>query len=88
MKFSEKGLSILKELFNKAKSTGKLGIKQPEKAYMTDLLQAAIDEGYNVWPVFIEGNWVEIDTVSDLNLEMTKATIGNNMSKLSELIYR
>lgn len=72
MKFSEKGLFILKELFNKAKSAGRLGTKRPEKAYMTDLLQAAIDEGYDVWPVFIEGYWVEIDTVNDLTLAITK----------------
>ena len=72
MKFSEKGLSILKGLFKKAKSAGMLGTKRPENAYMTDLLQVAIDKGYDVWPVFIEGDWVEIDTINDLKLEITR----------------
>jgi len=72
MKFSEKGLSKLKGVFKKAKSTGKLGTKQPEKAYMTDLLQAVIDEGHDVYPVFIDGGWVEVDTINDLNLEITR----------------
>ncbi len=81
MKFSEKGLSILKELFKKAIFTGKLGAKRPEKAYMTDLLQAAINEGYGVWPVFINGDWVEIDTVNDLNLEITR----ERLEKLSRM---
>ena len=76
MKFSEKGLFIIKELFKKAISIGRLGTKRPEKAYMTDLLQAAIDEGHEVWPVLIEGDWVEIDTVNDLNLEITLERLG------------
>jgi len=72
MKFSEKGLFILKEIFKKAKCSGRLGNKIPEKAYMTDLLQVVINKGYDVWPVFIEGDWVEIDTVNDLTMEITK----------------
>ena len=39
---------------------------------MTDLLQTLIDEGINVWPVNVQGEWVEIDTVIDLGLEITK----------------
>ena len=75
-KFSEKGLSVLKEIFAKGKSAGRLGTKPPEKAYMTDLLQAVINAGYDIWPVFIEGNWVEIDTISDLSLEITLERLG------------
>jgi choline kinase len=35
-------------------------------AYVTDLLQHLIDGGVPVTPVFIDGDWREIDTVQDL----------------------
>jgi L-glutamine-phosphate cytidylyltransferase len=35
-------------------------------AYLTDLLQALIDQGMTAWPVFIHGQWREIDTGQDL----------------------
>jgi choline kinase len=35
-------------------------------AYLTDLLQHLIDGGLRVTPVFIDGQWREIDTVQDL----------------------
>jgi len=35
-------------------------------AYLTDLLQHLIDQGAPVTPVFIDGDWREIDTVQDL----------------------
>jgi choline kinase len=72
MKFSEEGLAILKHVFDAALSSGDLGGKPPEKAYMTDMLQAIIDRGYDVWPVFAEGGWVEIDTVQDLSAPITR----------------
>ncbi|MHC4215461.1 MAG: NTP transferase domain-containing protein, partial [Planctomycetota bacterium] len=51
---------------------GGLSGKPPERAYMTDMLQAIIECGYDVWPVFVEGGWVEIDTVRDLNTPITR----------------
>ena len=36
------------------------------KKYMTDFLQALISEGYPVFSVLIYGDWIEVDTVSDL----------------------
>ena len=33
---------------------------------MTDLLQLLISSGWNVRPAFIDGGWIEVDTVSDL----------------------
>ena len=35
-------------------------------AYLTDLLQHLIDAGIPAWPVFIDGQWREIDTGQDL----------------------
>jgi choline kinase len=77
MKFTEKGLSILRAAF----ASGSLGEKTAEKAYMTDILQAIIKAGHDVWPVFIEGDWIEIDTVNDLNLEITK----QRLKKISQI---
>jgi L-glutamine-phosphate cytidylyltransferase len=75
MKFSLKGIKILKNIYNSAKKTGFLDGKQYEKAYMTDLLQAVINDGHCVMPIFINGAWVEIDSVSDLKLNITEERI-------------
>ncbi|MEI0749505.1 phosphocholine cytidylyltransferase family protein [Brachyspira pulli] len=34
--------------------------------YMTDYIQYLIDNGWNIKPVWINGNWLEIDTVEDI----------------------
>ncbi len=72
IKFSALGLQILKKTFHDAKLTGLIRGKAIEKAYMTDLLQLIIDLDYRVESAFIRGGWVEIDTVSDLNLSITR----------------
>ena len=36
--------------------------------YITDVLQGLINDGVKVSPVWVNGGWVEIDTVSDLRL--------------------
>jgi len=71
MKFTEAGLKILKYAFDNMQY-GSLQGTPPEKAYMTDILHAIIRAGYDIWPVFIEGGWVEVDTVTDLNLPITR----------------
>lgn len=71
MKFSPTGVAALKKVFQEAKRTGFLAGRPVENAYMTDLLQAMIHEGYRVTPVFVHNGWVEIDTVEDLNSEVT-----------------
>ena len=38
---------------------------------MTDLLQSVINLNYPVMSVAVDGGWVEVDEVSDLNLELT-----------------
>jgi len=72
MKFSGKGLKALRKTFHEAKASGFLRNKPIRKAYMTDMLQAIIDTGHPVRPVFINGGWVEIDTIDDLNLSETR----------------
>ena len=36
--------------------------------YMTDFIQDYIDDGGRVVPVFIDGGWLEVDTVQDLRV--------------------
>lgn len=75
MKFSPKGLSYIKKIFNNSIGNGKLLNKPIEVAYMTDLLQACINEDFPVSSIEINGGWVEIDTVSDLHSKTTKERI-------------
>ncbi len=71
MKFSQKGINQIKKIFHKALEAGYLMDKPIETSYMTDLLQATIDEGYSVQSVPVSGGWIEIDTVEDLNSKYT-----------------
>ena len=75
MKFSAKGVNILRTVFHDAKNSGYLGGKQVEKAYMTDLLQQIIDVGFRVDSVPLHGGWVEVDTVEDLRNECTQSRL-------------
>ncbi|NTW68489.1 MAG: phosphocholine cytidylyltransferase family protein [Chlorobiaceae bacterium] len=75
MKFSPRGLELLKKTFHDAKSFGSLRGKPLEKAYMTDMLQAMIDLNYRLDAVLVHGGWVEVDTVSDLNSDVTKSRL-------------
>lgn len=71
MKFSPQGLEVLKEVYYHARGEGRLGGRPTTNAYMTDLLQAAVDAGHRVQAVPVRGPWVEVDTVEDLNAEIT-----------------
>lgn len=75
MKFSGQGLAQLREGFHRARATGSLRGKPPEKAYMTDLLQLMIDEGNALTAVKVHGDWVEVDTVGDLESDVTRARL-------------
>lgn len=72
IKLTGKGAAIFKRVFHEAKRTGSLRGKSVEKAYMTDLLQLVIDQGYPVHSVPVRGGWVEVDTVSDLESKVTR----------------
>jgi len=72
IKLSNKGVKIIKSVFQNAKSKGKLLNRPIEIAYMTDLLQEVINSGFKVDSVPVHGGWVEVDTVSDLNSSITR----------------
>lgn len=71
MKFSSRGVGMLKEAFETAVAAGGIRGKPVQQAYMTDLLQFMIDRGHRVASVLVEGDWVEVDTVKDLELQET-----------------
>jgi len=64
MKFSAKGLKLIKEIFHTAVDKGELLGKEVENSYMTDLLQALINNGNMVTAISVSDLWVEIDEVS------------------------
>lgn len=82
MRFNKKGISILKEVFHQAIQEREIRGKNPENAYMTDLLQLIIDKGFEVKPTVISGSWIEIDSVEDTNLIYTKETFLNIQKNL------
>ena len=71
MKFSTLGLSQIKKIFSTAKANGELLGRSLEDAYMTDLLQAAINDGVIINSLPVEGGWVEVDTVDDMKSAVT-----------------
>ena len=75
IKLTEHGLQQVKHAVSKAREGQLLQGKKLENAYMTDLLQSLIDSDVPVYGVPVEGGWVEIDTVGDLKLAMTKQRI-------------
>ncbi len=71
IKLTSKGVEQLKKVYYEALHNKYLMGKPIEDAYMTDLLQAVIDKGNPIKSVPIYGEWVEVDTVSDLNAKIT-----------------
>lgn len=69
IKFSAVGARQLKECYwkNRKRHLGKPWQQSQkfESAYLTDILQALIDDGITVTPVIIEKGWLEFDTKSD-----------------------
>lgn len=71
IKFSAAGIESLKEVYHQHKdlhyneSIPWMRSKCFKKAYMTCLLQALIDAGNRVEPIYISRGWLEFDTVED-----------------------
>jgi len=72
IRLSSTGVNVLKKVFHDAKDAGQLQGKPVERAYMTDLLQAIINAGYPIRSVPVNGGWVEVDTVGDLQSQTTR----------------
>jgi L-glutamine-phosphate cytidylyltransferase len=72
IKLSVAGVAAMKRTYHAAREAGALRGKPVERAYMTDLLQAMIDAGHRVDAVPVRGDWVEVDTVADLESSVTR----------------
>ena len=88
MKFNSKGTKILLDFYQKCREKSEKG-ENPlnpkiefKKSYFTDLLQGLVTEGNELKPIFINGGWLEFDTINDF--ELYEKMIENN--SLSELI--
>lgn len=75
MKFSRRGVRLIRERYHRALREGYLGGRPAEQAYMTDLLQAVIDDGHPVRAVTTRAPWVEVDTVDDLRSGVTRSRL-------------
>ena len=88
MKFKNEGVKNLKKIYEKAKLKSVKGVNLLnenipfEKSYMTDLIQAMINEGVKINAVKITNGWLELDSIDDYNLYQEK----NNEGTISELI--
>lgn len=70
MKFDRTRVEAILDLLSQSLATGEpMGWGRPGRsAYMTDLIQEMINRDMAVHPVYINGNWCEIDTPGDLEL--------------------
>lgn len=76
LKFSSTGVEHLKHIWHKFKDTywdtpWQVSGKPLSKAYMTDMLQAAIDQGYKVHALKCKNGWIEFDTNEDYEKALT-----------------
>ena len=62
----------LKEFWNSLDRTLKYDKKDFDNMYMTSFLQLLINANWDLRAVFIENGWLEIDTISDLEIDFTK----------------
>ena len=80
MKFGGVGISTLQEVYQGLESgeiTGR-SARPLRKMYMTDLLQAIVDAGYQVHAVPVHRGWLEIDSPSDYQLAIKHVQSGLN----------
>ena len=81
-KLSSDGSKILKATFQKCRDKGSINGKRVESAYMTDLIQEVILTGHKVSPIFVDSDWIEVDTIEDLNNPTSKSRLTSIMNGL------
>ncbi len=70
IKMSARGVRRVRELYAKLDRKALYDGQPFEKMFMTSFLQRAIDEGIRVRAVPISGGWIEIDSPSDLLIDV------------------
>ena len=90
VKFQKKGLELIKKHYEdfRLQSQNGTNILNPklsfECSFMTDLLQALIKRGMKLKSVPINGGWLELDTINDLEI-YNKLYSDGKLSKLFKL---
>ena len=87
MKFDSEGTKIISDFYHRCKEESKNGSNilnskiEFKKSYLTDLHQGLIVDGNELKAVFVNGGWLEFDTINDFNLYQ-KMIKDNNLSEL------
>lgn len=86
IKFKGKGIDIFKQSFLRAQGANNAwGSPRPfQNAYMTDMLQGLVNEGQDIYAVKIRRRWLEIDSVSDLQLADKCFKVDGNTFTITE----
>ena len=92
MKFNTNGTKIIRDFYEECKVKSQNNINPLnqeidfEKSYMTDLLQGLIDNSYKLNPIFVNGGWIELDSINDYNLykKLFEQNELNHLINLSE----
>ena len=88
MKFNSEGTKKLLDFYQRCREKSEKGGNplnpkiEFKKSYFTDLLQGLVTDGNELKPIFVNGGWLEFDTIDDF--ELYEKMIENN--SLSELI--
>lgn len=84
MRFNDSGIRILKQVYNNIKNSNQVSKDSLKNLYMTDLLQAVIDDGHSVQSILVNESWVEVDTVSDFHNKVTSHRLEKIKKELEE----
>ena len=82
-KVSAAGAAQLIAVLEEIKTIGGYRNRAPDRLFVTDLLQAAIDMGYAVQAVVTDGCWIEIDSVEDLRSPTTRTRLADINNELA-----
>ena len=74
LKFSSTGWKILIDTCRELQKNNEQfhSAQSFQKAFITDIIQEFVESNHNVEPIFVEGSWLEIDTLQDLNIAREK----------------
>lgn len=81
IKISKKRIKDCILHYEKLKLASSSHIKTFNNLYMTDFIQSLIDDGWKIKPAKVSNGWLEVDTVSDLELyeNLKKANMLENL---------
>jgi L-glutamine-phosphate cytidylyltransferase len=82
IKLSKKGSEIFKKELVYFHNKGVVNKKSFNDAYLTDFLQALILKGYRIKSQQVSGNYIEIDTIEDIESPITQNRIKSFNKKL------